>query len=603
MTKLVIFRAIGDLAKQGYSVHLIIQDIQDTDGYASVPLLDVTGSLPPNPDLASHLNHHWQQTYRPLGLPSRTLELETVTVNYEGSIQQQIQDCLTSANELRDRIRQWFDSPEFYHLNLQLREHLAPHDRIQFLLRSEDSQLLQLPWQTWDFFDHYPQAEFAHIPLNSQPPHSANSSHPKSGVKILAILGHSQGIDIEGDRKLLETLPHAQTTFLVEATHQDINDQLWEQPWDIIFFAGHSETIGQSGRIYINPTDYLTLNQLWFALKKAVQRGLKLAIFNSCDGLGLTQHLDDLQIPQMIVMRELVPDRVAQTFLKYFLTAFAQGQPFHLAVREARERLQGMESEFPCASWLPLLCQNLVSESLTWDDLAGIPTPSQNPLLFANLQLPRLTHWSKIILISGMICLISHVIASPYIAKIVNGFGLKNYKQGKLANAEFYYHIATIIDHNYASPHYNLGHLWDKKNDFNRAFTHYQNAAERGLPEGYAQVARLAILNNNHPTALSAIHHCLELTPYDAVKAACLKNRGWILFKEENLIAAEKNLRQAIQLEPNSPHSHCLLAQILDKTNRTQAAQTAWENTLNYSQHRIPEQHECISWANQRLNQ
>ncbi|MEQ8959842.1 MAG: hypothetical protein RLP02_18270, partial [Coleofasciculus sp. C2-GNP5-27] len=125
MTKLVIFRAIGDLAKQGYSVHLIIQDIQDTDGYASVPLLDVTGSLPPNPDLASHLNHHWQQTYRPLGLPSRTLELETVTVNYEGSIQQQIQDCLTSANELRDRIRQWFDSPEFYHLNLQLREHLA----------------------------------------------------------------------------------------------------------------------------------------------------------------------------------------------------------------------------------------------------------------------------------------------------------------------------------------------------------------------------------------------------------------------------------------------------------------------------------------------
>lgn len=603
MTKLVIFRAIGDLAKQGYSVHLIIQDIQDTDGYASVPLLDITGALPPNPDLASHLNHHWQQTYRPLGLPSRTLKLETVTVNYEGSIQQQIQDCLTSANELRDRIRQWFDSPEFYHLNLQLREHLAPHDTIQFLLRSEDTQLLQLPWQTWDFFDHYPQAEFAHIPLKFQPPHSPHSSHPKSGVKILAILGHSQGIDIEGDRKLLETLPHAQTTFLVEATHQDINDQLWEQPWDIIFFAGHSETIGQSGRIYINPTDYLTLNQLWFALKKAVQRGLKLAIFNSCDGLGLTQHLDDLQIPQMIVMRELVPDRVAQTFLKYFLTAFAQGQPFHLAVREARERLQGMESEFPCASWLPLLCQNLVSESLTWDNLAGNSTPSQNPFLFANLQLPRLTHWSKIILISGMICLISYVIASPYIAKIVNGFGLKNYHKGKLANAEFYYHLATIIDRDYASPHYNLGHLWDKKNDFNRAFTHYQNAADLGFPEGYAQVARLAILNNNHPTALSAIHHCLELTPYDAVKAACLKNRGWILFKEENLIAAEKNLRQAIQLEPNSPHSHCLLAQILDKTNRTQAAQTAWKNTLNYSQHRIPEQHECISWANQRLNQ
>lgn len=44
-----------------------------------------------------------------------------------------------------------------------------------------------------------------------------------------------------------------------------------------------------------------------------------IAIFNSCDGLGLAQELADLHIPQMIVIKEPVPDKLAQEFLKYFL--------------------------------------------------------------------------------------------------------------------------------------------------------------------------------------------------------------------------------------------------------------------------------------------
>ncbi|SKB13866.1 hypothetical protein PL11201_530196 [Planktothrix sp. PCC 11201] len=33
-------------------------------------------------------------------------------------------------------------------------------------------------------------------------------------------------------------------------------------------------------------------------------------------------------------------------------------------MREARERLQGLESEFPCASWLPVVSQNPAESSL-----------------------------------------------------------------------------------------------------------------------------------------------------------------------------------------------------------------------------------------------
>jgi CHASE2 domain-containing sensor protein len=179
----------------------------------------------------------------------------------------------------------------------------------------------------------------------------------------------------------LENLPGAETVFLVEPQHSEINDRLWEQPWDIIFFAGHSETEGDRGRIHINPTESLTVSELWYALRKAVERGLQVAMFNSCDGLGLARQLDDLQIPITIVMRELIPDRVAQEFLKYFLLGFSQGKTFYRAVREARERLQGLESEFPCATWLPVVCQHPFEMPPTWDDLLGESEPARRDAL------------------------------------------------------------------------------------------------------------------------------------------------------------------------------------------------------------------------------
>jgi len=92
-------------------------------------------------------------------------------------------------------------------------------------------------------------------------------------------------------------------------------------------------------------------------------------LLNACDGLQLLQDLNELSLPPTIVMRYPVPDLVAQTFLKYFLSAFSQGAPLHQAVRDAREQLQGIESQFPFATWLPVLHQNPASPPLTWSSL------------------------------------------------------------------------------------------------------------------------------------------------------------------------------------------------------------------------------------------
>ncbi|MBP5976413.1 hypothetical protein HW132_27720 [Brasilonema sp. CT11] len=87
---------------------------------------------------------------------------------------------------------------------------------------------------------------------------------------------------------------------------------------------------------------------------------------NSCDGLGLARELQDLQIPQIIVMREPVPDLVAQKFLEYFLEAFSSGASLYTAVRSARERLEGLENEYPGASWLPVICEHPGVVPMTW---------------------------------------------------------------------------------------------------------------------------------------------------------------------------------------------------------------------------------------------
>ncbi|GAB4385509.1 MAG: hypothetical protein Kow00121_50530 [Elainellaceae cyanobacterium] len=356
--KLVTLRLDGDLTAQGFRVTLEIGLSGDR------PYSEVRAFLPPNPALAHSLNQ-WQQSYRNLKLLTR---IKPQKILYRGSINQ-TENCQQRSVELRDRFCQWLQSESFRSIDQHLREELNRDEQIQVLIRTIDLQLWQLPWQMWDLIDRYPQAEVTLSTATFQRVPVSRPSVVRQQVKVLAILGHAADIDVAADQALLQALPEAEVTFLVEPHRQDLSDRLWDQAWDILFFAGHSQTEAQRGRIYINPTDSLTLDELKYGLRRAIAQGLQLAIFNSCDGLGLAQELEQLCLPQMIVMREPVPDPVAHTFLKHFLTAYAGGEPLYLAERQARERLQGLEAEFPCASWLPVICQNPAVIPPTWQSL------------------------------------------------------------------------------------------------------------------------------------------------------------------------------------------------------------------------------------------
>jgi CHASE2 domain-containing sensor protein len=355
--KVVTLSLDGDLQRQGFRVTVEI----GPEGHPADAV--TTGTLPAAPNLHHDL-HAWQQRYRQLDTPTRIRPKEIV---YIGSIQQ-VEACQHMAQTLRRQFNRWLGAASFHPVDRLLREELMTTDVIRLVVRTANADLHQVPWHLWDLVDHYPQTEVVlgapHFkrPLTLAPATSAK-------VNVLAILGHSAGIDVNQDRALLEALPHANVTFLVEPQRQSITDQLWERPWDILFFAGHSETQETTGRIFINPQESLTLEELKYGLRQAVSQGLKLAIFNSCDGLGLTDALEHLNLPQMIVMRQPVPDRIAQLFLTYLLPAYAAGQPLPQALRQARERLQGVEGEFPCASWLPILYQATPDAPPTWEQL------------------------------------------------------------------------------------------------------------------------------------------------------------------------------------------------------------------------------------------
>jgi CHASE2 domain-containing sensor protein len=344
------------------------------------------GTLPPDLEL-QQLYDHWRRLYEALSACSGSRSRQNspgneVIVFDEGDLLRfSDAELFRVCEQLKKRLNHWLNSEDFSHIEHRLRTDINPSESIRVIIETGNETLRRFPWHLWRFFEDYPLAEMALSPTEYR---RVTSLAPKltPQVRILAILGNSEGIEVQQDRALLEQLPDAEVVFLVQPERCELDRCLWdERGWDILFFAGHSSTQpeGEWGYLEINSQETLSIAQLKNALNRAINRGLKLAIFNSCDGLGLARQLASLHIPQIIVMREPVPDLVAQAFFKHFLTAFRNGQSFYLSVREARERLQGLEAEFPCASWLPVICQNPADLPQTWQQLQEKPEEKQKP--------------------------------------------------------------------------------------------------------------------------------------------------------------------------------------------------------------------------------
>jgi ABC-type phosphate/phosphonate transport system substrate-binding protein len=397
MGKLVFLKLERGDFNQAFKVTL---DIAEEGKFPYI--IGVSGSLRQAPEVAESYRD-WQTKYCRLESSYRRKHrlhfIEENSSDEEGSEQENsVQECYEAAEKLKASFRNWLKCEEFRVIEEELFTNLNKSEEIRVILQTEDDLLRKLPWEVWNFFQRFPNAELGISPLSS---YKQKQLAPSEKVKILAILGNSDGINTQEDKKVIESLPFADVCFLIEPTREQFRS-LWEDDWDILFFAGHSSSKdGEKGYIYINRTDEgkLEISELKETLRTAIANGLKLAIFNSCDGLGLARQLERLHIPQVIVMREPIPDKIAQEFLKYFLTGFSRGMSLYASVRRARRMLQELlqiDRKFPGASWLPVICQNPVAKDFVW------PSPRLKRSWWRELAKQSRQH-SQIAITSGLV--------------------------------------------------------------------------------------------------------------------------------------------------------------------------------------------------------
>jgi len=359
-----------------------------TEGFAFVAVEIVTekltikrsASLPAAPDLVE-LYQQWRALYielhSNLGFPFRIgIRSDLAEINNVSIIDFQHID-----EKLCKQFHQWINA-EFDRIVRPLLVNLSPDREIRILIQTDDSDVRRLPWSRWDLFQDFEQAEYALTP----PVFSfLKKQKTVARIRILVILGYFEG-SLESEQQALQRLAiefsDVDVEVLQEPSLTEVQEKLNADSWQLFFFAGHSYTDRKTGigNILINQDRSIKIGQLSADLDRASKQGLQLAIFNSCDGLGIVQELERLnvQIPQVVFMREPVPNEVARRFLTYFLQEFIQvkgykkGQSLHLAVRKARERLKAIELKFPLesvgeprfisASELPAIWHNLDAE-------------------------------------------------------------------------------------------------------------------------------------------------------------------------------------------------------------------------------------------------
>lgn len=302
------------------------------------------GALPPNPELAQAYQR-WRQLYQaqqPLFADSFVFDTPT---NFSQAEFDQ------AARQVVIQLNAWLRSPTFLPVDQCLRAVLDPQQPATLTWQVDDVAVQQLPLHCWHFFDAYPNAALTFSFLNTR----AGTAHPpqRSRRRVLSVLGIDAGLDVEADKKILESMPDVDICCLIQPTVQQLTETLWQTDgWDIFCFSGHSAFEGD--RLWLNEQEFLSLDDLKYALRQATQRGLSLSIFNCCQGLQLARQFANVTSTGVIVMREPVPDQVAQLFLRYLVANLSTQTTTAHALKAAREQLQGIEKSFAYASQLPI---------------------------------------------------------------------------------------------------------------------------------------------------------------------------------------------------------------------------------------------------------
>jgi CHASE2 domain-containing sensor protein len=371
MRRINILSFWKDFSDSGYCVSLKICE----DGDRLIQEKGI-GWLPTHLDLESSYQM-WKTSFKTLKTRSyEDWEIDDGIVTNRATFED-TDLCLEWARNLESDFQEWLqDSSNSTWREIQntlIRELAEYSENIRLVIKA-DSSLRKLPWEEWSLLKLYPNLEIILSLENYDREQRHISSQSTSRVDILALFGNSQNLDLQPDREALEQLKKKGATldFLKQPTAQEFIQKLRRvEGWSILFFAGHSGVKNERGKICINEQVNLEVEQFKDALQEAVRNGLKIAIFNSCQGFDLASEAANLNVPIIIYMQEDIHDRVAPSFLKYLLTDYSEGRSLNCAFRNAKSKLEEF-AELPGIKFLPkIIYRNPIEEPPTWKELQG----------------------------------------------------------------------------------------------------------------------------------------------------------------------------------------------------------------------------------------
>jgi len=256
----------------------------------------------------------------------------------------------------------WLKSAEIYDIRDQITQAKSTTTQVvQLFFTCATIDVERFPWEAWEIGK---AIQIIRTPVNIATASVSQHNKRQGRPRILAILGDDTGLDFKKEEEAVKSLlriaqvqfvgwqPEQTPTQVIQKISDAIAD---ENGWDVLFFAGHSnETEMTGGELGIAPGVSISIQEIAPQLSAAKQRGLQVAIFNSCSGINIAQSLIDLGFSQVVVMREPIHNSVAQEFLVQFLQGLGKHQNVYESVIAARQFLQLERSHtYPSAYLVP----------------------------------------------------------------------------------------------------------------------------------------------------------------------------------------------------------------------------------------------------------
>ncbi|NES17439.1 MAG: CHASE2 domain-containing protein [Symploca sp. SIO3E6] len=291
---------------------------------------------------------------------------------------------------LLDDFDRWLGGAELLAMRQKIQQEAQrSNSSVELLVACDSMDLVRLPWEAWQLVANL---RISRTLLDAGEESVLVEPKLRKGApRILVILGNSSELNLQEDRKILRVLkkvaqveciqfegrqkaegrrqkdkePDSPTTYhlppttchLITEFRQQINNAIAdERGWDMLIFAGHSQEMKLTGgTIELAPQVFLSISEIESALLQAKERGLQVAIFNSCSGLSIAESLIKLGFPQVLVMREAIHDGVAQVFLKQLCQSLVAYRDLQQAMFDACRYCESEKLSYPSAYLIPSL--------------------------------------------------------------------------------------------------------------------------------------------------------------------------------------------------------------------------------------------------------